>query len=120
MNDFLHIEDQEYVFLGEGSQITGNVLLSGDTRLAAHIEGDVVMKGDSPLIVEPKGKIVGTVKCTSLEVFGEVSGQVDVSGNLIVHPYAKLSGNINAQNFIIKPGAIINISGHSTSAEPNL
>lgn len=115
MSDFLHIEDQEYVFIGEGSHLEGDMSFYGDTRIAASIEGNIKMDKNFPLIIEPSGKVKGTIKCSTLEIYGEVEGDVYVEGTLIVHPYAKLKGQINAQNFIIKPGAVINMEGKSLS-----
>jgi cytoskeletal protein CcmA (bactofilin family) len=111
--DFLKIEDQKYVFIGEHSTLKGSIAFSGDTRLAAHIIGDVIMNDESPLIIEPNGKVEGSIVCHHLEIYGHVEGEVTVKGDLIVHSYGELHGKVHAKNFIIKPGAIINIDGKS-------
>jgi cytoskeletal protein CcmA (bactofilin family) len=114
MSHILNINEQDYVFIGQESVITGSLNFYGDTRVAGSIIGDVKTSSSSPLTIEPHGKIEGNIICHDITVFGEVKGSIKASGVLTVHPYGKVTGEVSAQSFAFKPGSIMNIDGQVT------
>jgi cytoskeletal protein CcmA (bactofilin family) len=113
MEQDLNLRNQDFSFLGKGSVIKGDFTLNGPTKIAAQIEGDLQMHGKSSLTIERSGIFLGNIKCHDLEIFGVFEGSVSSSGKVVIYPPAKITGEIKAKDFIVHPGAILNIKGHT-------
>ena len=113
MSDIINIQDQEFSFFGEGSQIKGDFFLKGTTHLASRIEGSVEMDRETNLIIEPEGSLKGTVKCFDLELYGAFNGEIEAKGTVTIYPSAKFDGKIITKNLVVFPGATVNMTGQT-------
>lgn len=110
----MQLDDQTFCFFGKQSVIKGNLYLEGPTHISSKIEGNLEIKVEHKLSVEPTGFIHGTLKGGDIDVFGKVEGDIISSGILTIYPSAQVSGHINAKSLIIRPGAIVNMKGHTS------
>lgn len=111
---------QNYNFIGQSTQIEGDLKFAGDTLLHGDIRGTITMTDDGILTLERSSSFEGTVFCKNLDIFGEFKGTVKSSGTLTVRSSALVSGNIQAKKMTIYPGAILNIEGHADAGPDEL
>ena len=111
--DHFDIPAKNYTYMGQYSTLKGEITLEGTTRLASVLEGKVIVAGDYNLVIEREGHIKGDIKCYNLEVHGQISGTIVSSGSVTLYPNSRVDGIINTKTLIIRPGAILNIEGHT-------
>lgn len=113
MSEYIQLRQQDFSFLGKSSKIKGELYLSGTTHLASSIEGEIRMQEKSELTLEHESKVKGDIHCHNLEVYGEVQGNIYSTGLVTFHPTSRFSGKLSAQKLVIKPGADLNMDGHT-------
>jgi cytoskeletal protein CcmA (bactofilin family) len=88
-----------------GSQITikGSVSGNQDLVVAGRIEGKVSLQ--NRLTVEEAGTVEADIEVVDADVLGEVRGDVVASRSAVLHPTAKVIGNIRAGRVVIEDGA---------------
>ncbi|OUR97034.1 hypothetical protein A9Q84_11925 [Halobacteriovorax marinus] len=114
MDNIISIEEQDFTLIGKNCRLEGVFKFTGATHLAGYLEGEVHLKDNSPLTIESTAKINGKVFCENIKVFGKIEGEIFATGLVEIFPTGNIKGLINSKNFIVHPGAIINIDGHST------
>ncbi len=102
---------------GKETEITGDLIIQGDTIIAGKVHGNIVCKGHHQVILEQTAEIDGDISCHNLEVFGKLSGSINASGVLAIRSSANVSGSILAKKMSIYPGAIHKIQRNT---DPNL
>lgn len=113
----MQLDDQNFCFIGKKSKIIGDLILDGPTHISSTIEGNLEVHPDHKLSIEPAGLVTGKIKAGDIDVYGQVEGDINASGTLRIFPCANVSGKISAKNLIIKPGAIVNMTGHTSSKD---
>jgi cytoskeletal protein CcmA (bactofilin family) len=106
------LEDQDfkdfhYNVLGAKSNITGDLILSGDTIINSRIEGTIEIRENGKLILERGSFVKGKIKAIDLEIFGIVDGDIECSGLVSIRSSAQVQGNITSGRLVIYPGAIV-------------
>ena len=106
------LEDQDfkdfhYNVLGAKSNITGDLILSGDTIINSRIEGTIEIRENGKLILERGSFVKGKIKAIDLEIFGIVDGEIECSGLVSIRSSAQVQGSITSGRLVIYPGAIV-------------
>lgn len=114
MDNIISIEEQDFTLIGKNCNLEGVFKFSGATHLAGNLDGEVHLKDNSPLTIESTANIKGKVFCDCIKVFGVIEGEIFASGLVEIFPTGNIKGLINSKNFVVHPGAIVNIDGHST------
>ena len=114
MDNIITIKEQEFTLIGKHCRLNGVFHFSGLTHLEGKLEGEVHLTKDSCLTVESTSEVKGKIFCNDIKVYGSIEGEIKSSGLVEVFPTGKVKGLINSKNFIIHPGAIVNVDGHST------
>ncbi len=83
--------------------IKGNIESNGDLRFDGILEGDLDCKGR--VVVGPDSKITGTIRCTSAEIMGYVTGEIIVNELLSLKASAAITGNLTMGKLSVEPGA---------------
>lgn len=88
-----------------GSQITVRGALSGeeDLLVEGRIEGSIALSGH--LVVATSGVLQADVEVESIEIHGEVEGDIVASRSVAIDKGAQVSGNVRAPRVIIHDGA---------------
>jgi cytoskeletal protein CcmA (bactofilin family) len=89
--------------IGNKIVIRGQISGSQDLVVEGRIEGRVGL--DSRLIVEEAGSVQADVEVSDMSVRGEVRGDVSASRSAVLHPTARVVGNIRAPRVTIEDGA---------------
>ncbi len=89
--------------IGKNSVITGKIESSGLTRIEGKVVGDIILEGN--LIVGQDSHVQGNIKAVNVEIYGNVTGNVEAEDALTLHETAVLQGDVNIKTFIVKGNA---------------
>jgi cytoskeletal protein CcmA (bactofilin family) len=106
-------------FLGEGTEITGEVRFSEIMRVDSQISGTIVSDSGSLLIME-KGCIKATVQVGAVEVSGIVEGTITAKNSVKIHSTGRVYGDIYTPALIIEHGAVFDGKCHMLENKNNV
>ena len=89
--------------IAQDTKIKGNIESNGDIRIDGILEGDLDCKGR--VVVGPDSKIKGTIRCTTAEIMGFVTGEIIVKELLSLKGSATITGNLTMGKLSVEPGA---------------
>lgn len=90
--------------IGSGTQITGDIISTGDFRIDGTLYGNISLQGR--LVIGHNGKVEGNVTCQNADVSGEIKGTLNVSETLALKSTSKILGDIITGKIAIEPGAL--------------
>ena len=95
--------------IGEGSQITGNVVFSEGLRIDGQVVGNVHASEDRPsiLVISETASVVGEVSADHMVINGSVKGPVHARQMLELQPKARIEGDIKYAALEMHQGALI-------------
>jgi cytoskeletal protein CcmA (bactofilin family) len=95
--------DKEPCLIGSKITIRGQVSGNQDLVVEGRIEGRVSL--ENRLTVEESGSIEADLEVVDASFKGEVRGDVTASRSAVLHPTARVVGNIRAPRLVIEEGA---------------
>ncbi len=95
-----HVPNEEAV-IGQGLKIAGNLECEGDIVVAGAVEGEVTSRG---LTVIRDATVKGTIRCETVQVMGEVEGQINAS-SVRVAKTGLVAGDVSYAPPGVEPGA---------------
>ncbi len=98
-------------FLGEGTEITGEIKFTEIMRVDANLNGNIVSDNGNLLVME-RGRVKATVKAGSVEVSGTIEGTVTAKTSVKIHPTGRVYGDIYTPSLIIENGAVFDGKCH--------
>lgn len=98
-------------FLGEGTDIVGEIKFTEIMRVDASISGTITSESGSLLVME-RGRIKATVKAGTVEISGTVEGTVTAKTSVKIHPTGRVYGDIYTPSLIIEHGAVFDGKSH--------
>jgi len=106
-------------FLGEGTDIKGEVSFNEILRVDGKISGKVISESGT-LLVGERGYIKANVEAGSVSVSGTVEGTITAKNKVEIHPTGKVYGDVYTQALIIEHGAVFDGKCHMTGRDvPN-
>lgn len=96
--------------VGQGTQITGDLVFSGGLHVDGKIKGNVIAEEGSTalLILSEFGKIEGEVKVPNMVLNGEIIGDVFGSTRVELAPKARVKGSVYYNLIEMAIGAEVN------------
>ena len=85
------------------SYYKGNFYSDNDIRIDGTFEGDILTKGKA--VVGEKARVIGTIICASLDVWGNIKGDVYVKDTLSLKATATVEGNMYYTRLQLEFGA---------------
>jgi cytoskeletal protein CcmA (bactofilin family) len=104
-------------FLGEGTEIKGEVKFDEILRVDGNVSGKVTSESGM-LLVGERGYIKANIEAGSVSVSGTIEGTVTAKNKVEIHPTGKVYGDVYTQALIIEHGAIFDGKCHMTGREP--
>lgn len=98
-------------FLGEGTDINGEVKFTEIMRVDASISGTISSESGSLLIME-KGRVKAEVSASIIEISGIVEGTVTAKTSVKIHSTGRVYGDIYTPALIIEHGAVFDGKCH--------
>lgn len=109
----MHLGEQTFCFFGKDSTLKGEFELHGQTHINCTILGHINVISEEVLTIGPQSTIEGNINAANIDIYGVVKGDIAASSILRIFPSAFVEGKVSAKSLIIKPGAIINMTGHT-------
>jgi cytoskeletal protein CcmA (bactofilin family) len=106
------IQNQTFSSLGKATTLEGKFTFNGQTHLLGKLNGEITIT-EAKLVLEIGSITEATIKCADAEIYGEFTGDIHASGNIVLYPTAVVNGKIIARSLEILPGAVVNINGHT-------
>jgi len=98
-------------FLGEGTDIIGEVKFTEIMRIDAGVSGTITSDSGTLLIME-KGRAKATIKAGIVEVSGIVEGTITAKTSVKIHPSGRVYGDIYTPALMIEHGALFDGKCH--------
>ena len=92
------------VIIGHGVKLKGEITDADEIQIDG--TADVTMSADN-LIVGSTGSLKGTIQADNADVWGNVDGDLKVSGTLTIQEEGSVSGSVEYHNLQIKLGGKI-------------
>jgi cytoskeletal protein CcmA (bactofilin family) len=91
-------------FISAGSEITGNISVTGDIHINGYVIGNITVTNGS-ITVMRSGKVEGDMQAPHIMIDGSISGRCDAD-SLEILEHGQLNGIASANRFSIKTGGI--------------
>lgn len=92
--------------VGRGTLLSGSIRTSGNIRVEGKLIGEI--ESQAKVVVGESAKIEGNIFSLNSEIAGEVKGNLEITGCLVLKPTAVIHGDILAYELQIEPGATFN------------
>jgi len=104
--------DKVATFIGQGTEIKGDIKAKGSIRIDGHVDGEIDHEGD--LVIGEEGVVEATIKTRSVTIAGEARGNIEASGRVNIEASGRveivstgrLYGDITVNALIIHEGAV--------------
>lgn len=87
------------------TEITGNISGEGSLRVEGKVKGAVSISGD--LAIAEGATITGAVRAAELLLDGELDGDVESDGPVVIGARASYRGNLRGERVSVQPGASV-------------
>ncbi len=91
-------------YIGEGTEIIGDIKVEHDLRVEGDIKGGVVVGG--MLVLMPSGKIEGEVVARSATIAGQIQGNITGHEKIVLEAKSVLVGDLITRELVINEGAV--------------
>lgn len=105
-------------FLGEGTDINGEIKFMEIMRIDANISGTITSDSGSLLVME-RGRVKATVTAGIVEISGIVEGTITAKTSVKIHPTGRVYGDIFTPALIIEHGAVFDGKCHMLDGKSN-
>jgi len=99
-------DDGPGTIVGANVKLTGTLKDSNDITVYGQVQGEVI--SDKFVIVANSAKVTGPIIAKSVSVAGTVNGEITAKEKLEILETGKVIGSIDANDLIIKSGALFN------------
>jgi cytoskeletal protein CcmA (bactofilin family) len=91
-------------FLGENTQFEGELKFHGTIRIDGHFKGDISAVGT--LVIGKTGIVEANIHVSSIELNGELRGNILADERVEIHAPGKVFGDIKAPVVVIHEGVL--------------
>lgn len=103
-------------FLGEGTEIKGEISFRDILRVDGHIAGKVTTESGT-LLVGERGYVKANVEAATVSVSGTIEGTVTARNKVEIHPTGKVFGDVYTAALIIEHGGVFDGKSHMTGRD---
>lgn len=89
--------------IGPRITVRGAIVGEDDLVVEGRVEGSIALAGH--LVVAEGGVVESDIEVESVDVHGQVIGDIVASTSITIHPGARVSGNVRAPRVVIEDGA---------------
>lgn len=107
------MEPTKNALLGKGSEFDGKLTFEGSVQIDGKFKGEI--NSDGTLVVGPGAEIQAEIRCGTVQIFGNVVGNVTASEMVELHEPASLRGNITSPALHIGKGVFFDGACQMTS-----
>jgi len=90
--------------ISAGTQVKGDVESNSGIRIDGQLHGKMDIKGK--VVIGASGQILGDIICQTLEVSGQITGNIHAADLVSLKSTARMNGEIITRKLAIEPGAV--------------
>jgi len=90
--------------ISAGTQVKGDVESNSGIRIDGQVNGKMDIKGK--VVIGASGQILGNIFCQTLEVSGQITGNIHAAELISLKATARINGEIVTRKLAIEPGAV--------------
>jgi cytoskeletal protein CcmA (bactofilin family) len=90
--------------ISAGTQVKGDVESNSGIRIDGQLQGKMDIKGK--VVIGASGQILGDIICQTLEVSGQITGNIHAADLVSLKSTARIHGEIITRKLAIEPGAV--------------
>jgi cytoskeletal protein CcmA (bactofilin family) len=90
--------------ISAGTQVKGDVESNSGIRIDGQLNGKMDIKGK--VVIGASGLILGDIMCQTLEVSGQITGNIRAADLVSLKATARINGEIVTRKLAIEPGAV--------------
>jgi cytoskeletal protein CcmA (bactofilin family) len=90
--------------ISAGTQVKGDVESNSGIRIDGQLNGKMDIKGK--VVIGASGQILGDIICQTLEVSGQITGNIHAADLVSLKSTARMNGEIITRKLAIEPGAV--------------
>jgi cytoskeletal protein CcmA (bactofilin family) len=91
-------------FIDQGSEFSGKLSFKDTVRIDGRFEGEI--SSENTLIVGETGAVTATIRSQVVVISGEVHGEINAGGQVVLHKTARVDGNIHTARLVVEDGAV--------------
>lgn len=95
--------------LGRGSEFDGKLSFEGTVRIDGTFSGEITTS--DTLLIGESAKVTAEIKCGSVVISGEVTGNIHATQGVEMHRPARVNGDVTSPSLMIEKG--VAFEGHS-------
>jgi len=95
--------------LGRGSEFDGKLSFEGTVRIDGTFSGEITTS--DTLLIGEGAKVTAEIRCGSIVISGEVTGNIQAAQGVEMHRPARVNGDVSAPSLMIEKGVVF--EGHS-------
>jgi cytoskeletal protein CcmA (bactofilin family) len=100
-------DSTELSVLSPSTRVTGRINGKGGLRIEGKVKGDVSITG--PAVLAEGASVDGNLAAESLDLGGDIEGNVTTDGGVVVRSNARLRGEVKSAGVAIEPGAKVSV-----------
>jgi len=108
INDQLY--PQDLTVISKGVKLIGNIQLDVTSNLCGTFNGNINVVNNAKITIEDSANVTGNISGHQIDIFGVCKGEISSDSIVIFHENSHFTGALKCKDFIIKPGAIVNIT----------
>ncbi|MEO5568803.1 MAG: polymer-forming cytoskeletal protein [Gemmatimonadaceae bacterium] len=102
--------------INDGTEIEGKITFTGTVLLNGRVRGEIT--STDTLVVGERGVVNASIHAGTVEVSGEVVGNITANERIELHPGCRVYGDIEAPVVIIDEGALLEGQCRMTKLRP--
>ena len=100
-------EEKSVGSIGKSIVVKGEVTGSEDVEIDGTVEGDIRL-AEHVLTIGPNGKVSGSIHAKTIQILGNVMGNVSASERIEIESSGVVEGDLRSPRLLVQEGAVFN------------
>lgn len=102
--DYNAVDSENTTIIREDASFEGKMVFDGNVMVNGKFKGEIISVGE--LTVGSGGLLEGDVQIGTINIFGEVRGNIKAKQKIVINAPAVVKGDIEAPSLVIQEGAV--------------
>lgn len=98
------VDSENTTIIREDASFEGKMVFDGNVMVNGKFKGEIISSGE--LTVGNGGLVEGVLQIGTINIFGEVRGNIKAKQKIVINAPATVKGDIEAPSLVIQEGAV--------------
>jgi len=98
------VDSENTTIIREDASFEGKMVFEGNVMVNGKFKGEIISNGE--LTVGSGGLVEGVVQVGTINIFGEVRGNIKAKQKIVINAPSTVKGDIEAPSLVIQEGAV--------------